>query len=85
MMLFALDKIQLGFKAGDKLFFLFNLFLGFFDEISGRTFDVVRVAHAQIKGVEFTTNGKDFLGKRIPIIGNNLLGDIKVELVISKR
>ena len=79
-----LDESKLGLEAGDELFFLFDLLLGFEDEVGGGAFDVARVLHSEVEGVEFATDGKNFISEGIFVVCDNLLGDVEVELVIRK-
>ena len=79
-----LDELELGFEAGDELFFLFDLLLGFEDEVGGGAFDVVRILHSEVEGVEFATDGENFISEGIFVVCDDLLGDVEVELVIRK-
>ena len=79
-----LDEGELGLEAGDELFFLFDLLLGFEDEVGGSAFDVVGVLHPEVEGVEFATDGEDFLSEGIFVVCDDLLGNVEVEFVIRE-
>ena len=81
---YLLNEALLGLEAGDESFFLFDLLLGFEDEVGGGTFDVARVLHPEVESVEFATDGEDFLSKGIFVVCDDLLGNVEVELVIRE-
>jgi hypothetical protein len=74
----------LGLEAGDESFFLFDLLLGFEDEVGGGAFDVVRVLHSEVESVELATDGEDFLSEGIFVVCDDLLGNVEVELVVRE-
>ena len=48
LLLKELDKVKLGFEAGDEGLFFFDLVLGLFDEVRRGFVYVVRITHAEI-------------------------------------
>ena len=72
------------FEAGDEAFFFGDLVAGFFDQLGGGSFDVIRVHHSKIQSIKFAANREDFFGQSVFVLADDFFGDVEIELVVCE-